>query len=110
MTSSPTAPPAPPKGTAAAAGPRRRSRSRGSRRQLSDTAKYARLSSLSGVIFAALFVVAIVLVGSTPNLSASDAAIAAYYASNSTLLATVGLYLIPFAGIVFSGTRIAPGC
>jgi hypothetical protein len=48
-----------------------------------------------------LFVVAIVLVGSTPNLSASDADITAYYASNSTLLATVGLYLIPFAGIVF---------
>ena len=69
MTSSPTAPPAPPKGTPAAAGPRRRSRSGGSRRQLSDTAKYARLSSISGVLFAAL--------------------------------ATVGLYLIPFAGIVF---------
>src|SRR6186997_2073085 len=106
MTSSPTAhsstaPPAPPKGTPAAAGPRRRSRSGGSRRQLSDTAKYARLSSISGVLFAALFVVAIVLVGSTPNLSASDADITAYYASNSTLLATVGLYLIPFAGIVF---------
>jgi hypothetical protein len=96
-----TAPPAPPKGTPAAAGPRRRSRSGGSRRQLSDTAKYARLSSISGVLFAALFVVAVVLVGSTPNLSASDADITAYYASNSTLLATVGLYLIPFAGIVF---------
>jgi hypothetical protein len=101
MTSSPTAPPATPKGTAPAAGPRRRSRSGGSRRRLSDTAKYARLSSISGVVFAALFVVAIVLVGSTPNLSASDADITAYYASSSTLLATVGLYLIPFAGIVF---------
>jgi hypothetical protein len=73
----------------------------GSRRQLPDTAKYGRLSSISGVLFAALFVVAIVLVGSTPNLSASDADITAYYASNSTLLATVGLYLVPFAGIAF---------
>jgi hypothetical protein len=88
MTSSSTAPPA-------------TTRSGGSRRELSDTAKYARLSSISGILFAALFVVALVLVDSTPTLSASDADITAYYASNSTLLATVGLYLIPFAGIVF---------
>jgi hypothetical protein len=73
----------------------------GSRRELSDTAKYARLSSISGVLFAGFFVAAIVLVGSTPNLSASDADITAFYASGSTLLVTVGLYLIPFTGIVF---------
>ena len=73
----------------------------GSRRELSDTAKYARLSSISGVLFAAFFVVAIVLVSSTPTLSATDAEITAFYASNSTLLVTVGLYLIPFTGIVF---------
>ena len=101
MTSSSTASPATTNERAAAAGPRRRSRSGGSRRELSDTAKYARLSSISGVLFAAPFVVALVLVDSTPTLSASDADITAYYASNSTLLATVGLYLVPFAGIVF---------
>jgi len=88
MTSSSTAPPA-------------TTRSGVSRRELSDTVKYARLSSISGIIFAALYVVALVLVHTTPTLSASDAEITAYYAGGSTLLVTVGLYLIPFAGIVF---------
>jgi hypothetical protein len=73
----------------------------GSRRELSDIVKYARMSSISGILFAGLFVVAIVFVHSTPTLSASDAEITAYYASGSTLLVTVGLYLIPFAGIAF---------
>jgi hypothetical protein len=59
------------------------------------------MSSISGTLFAGLFVVAIVFVHSTPTLSASDAEITAYYASGSTLLVTVGLYLIPFAGIAF---------
>jgi hypothetical protein len=59
------------------------------------------MSSISGILFAGLFVVAIVFVHSTPTLSASDAEITAYYASGSTLLVTVGLYLIPFAGIAF---------
>jgi hypothetical protein len=63
--------------------------------------KYARLSRISGLFFAALFVVALVLVYTTPRLSASDAEITAYYASSSTLLVTVGLYVIPFAGIAF---------
>ena len=67
----------------------------------SDTVKYARLSSMTGLIFAVLFVVALVLVHTTPTLSASDADITAYYASSSTLLVTVGIYLIPFAGIAF---------
>src|SRR6185295_18900686 len=75
----------------------------GGRRRVtaSDTVKYARLSSMTGLLFAALFVVAIVLVHTTPTLSATDAEITAYYASSSTLLVTVGLYLIPFAGIAF---------
>jgi hypothetical protein len=59
------------------------------------------MSSISGILFAGLFVVAIVFVHSTPTLSASDAEITAYYASGSTLLVSVGLYLIPFAGIAF---------
>jgi len=88
MTSSSTAPPA-------------TTRLGGSRRELSDTVKYARMSSISGILFAGLFLVAIVFVHSTPTLSASDAEITAYYASGSTLLVTVGLYLIPFAGIAF---------
>ena len=67
----------------------------------SDTVKYARLSSMTGLLFAVLFVIAIVLVHTTPTLSASDAEITAYYAGGSTLLVTVGLYLVPFAGIAF---------
>jgi len=59
------------------------------------------MSAISGVGFAGLFVVALILVHGTPTLSASDAEITAYYASGSTLLVTVGLYLIPFAGIAF---------
>jgi hypothetical protein len=61
----------------------------------------ARLSSLTGILFAALFVLALVFVYTTPRLSASDADITAFYASSSTLLVTVGLYLVPFAGIAF---------
>jgi len=73
----------------------------GRRVAATDTVKYARLSSMTGLLFAVLFVVAIVLVHTTPTLSAPDAEITAYYASGSTLLVTVGLYLIPFAGIAF---------
>jgi hypothetical protein len=65
------------------------------------TVQLARLTSISGIVFAALFAVAIFLVHTTPTLSATDAEITAYYASGSTLLVTVGLYLIPFAGIAF---------
>jgi hypothetical protein len=63
--------------------------------------KLARLSSLTGILFAALFVVALVLVDTTPTLSASDAEITAFYDSGSTALVTVGIYLIPLAGIAF---------
>ena len=65
------------------------------------TVKLARLSSLTGILFAALFVVALVLVHTTPTLSASDADITAFYNSSSTALVTVGIYLIPLAGIAF---------
>jgi hypothetical protein len=67
----------------------------------SPTVKLARLSSLTGILFAALFVVALVLVHTTPTLSASDADITAFYNSSSTALVTVGIYLIPLAGIAF---------
>jgi hypothetical protein len=101
MPSSSTAPPATTNQKAATAGPRRRSRSGRSRRELSDTAKLARLSSLTGLLFAALFVVALVLVHTTPTLSASDADITAFYNSSSTALVTAGIYLVPLAGIAF---------
>lgn len=67
----------------------------------SSTVTLARMSSLTGIGFAALFVLASVFIYTTPRLSSSDADITAYYASSSTLVVTVGLYLIPFAGIAF---------
>jgi hypothetical protein len=74
---------------------------RAKRAAASPTVKLARLSSLTGVLFAALFVIALVFVHRTPTLSASDADITAFYGSSSTLLVTVGLYLVPLAGIAF---------
>ena len=71
------------------------------RPEMSDTVKYARLSSLTGIIFAVLLALALVFVHSAPNLKASEADFAAFYAGNSTALVTVGLYLVPFAGIAF---------
>ena len=67
----------------------------------SATVKLARLSSLTGILFAVLFVLALVFIYTTPRLSASDSEITAFYTGNSTVLVTVGLYLVPFAGIAF---------
>jgi hypothetical protein len=67
----------------------------------SPTVKLARMSSLTGILFAVLFVVALVFVDRTPTLSASDAEITAFYGGSSTLLVTVGIYLVPLAGIAF---------
>jgi hypothetical protein len=67
----------------------------------SAAVKLARLSSLTGLLFAVLFVAALVFVHTTPTLQASDADITAFYNSGSTALVTVGLYLVPFAGIAF---------
>lgn len=67
----------------------------------SPTVKLARLSALTGILFAALFVLALVFVYTTPHLSASDADITAFYDSSSTVLVTVGQTLVPLAGIAF---------
>jgi hypothetical protein len=67
----------------------------------SSTVKLARLSSLTGILFAALLVIALVLVYTTPHLSASDADITGFYDGNSTVLVTVGQVLVPLAGIAF---------
>jgi hypothetical protein len=67
----------------------------------SSTVKLARLSSLTGILFAALFVLALVFVYTTPHLSASDADITTFYDGSSTVLVTVGQVLVPLAGIAF---------
>jgi hypothetical protein len=95
-----TQPQAPPPPASARAGPEPSRRVR-RRAAPSSTVTLARLSSLTGILFAALFVLALVFVYTTPRLSASDADITAFYAGSSTLLVTVGLYLVPFAGIAF---------
>jgi hypothetical protein len=90
--------PAPPAST-----PKEPERSGRARRRpaASATVKLARLSSLTGILFAALFVLALVFMYTSPRLSASDGEITAFYTGNSTVLVTVGLYLVPFAGIAF---------
>jgi hypothetical protein len=63
---------------------------------------HARISGLSGLVFAALFVVALVLVRQAPGLGAPDRAYADFYrATNGDVLVTVGLYVVPFAGVAF---------
>jgi hypothetical protein len=61
---------------------------------------YARAAGVSGLVFAALFVVALVLVQQAPRLAAPDAVYTAFYAAGSgETLVTLGLYVVPFAGI-----------
>jgi hypothetical protein len=74
---------------------------RAKRAAVSPTVKLARLSGMTGVLFAALFVLALIFIYTTPRLSASNAEITAFYSGSSTVLVTVGLYLVPFAGIAF---------
>jgi hypothetical protein len=57
------------------------------------------MSALSGFVFAALFVVAMVLVVQAPKLRDPDSVYAAFYAGGGAVLATLGLYVVPFAGI-----------
>ncbi|HEY2793706.1 MAG TPA: hypothetical protein VGJ28_15185 [Micromonosporaceae bacterium] len=63
---------------------------------------HARASGLSGLVFAALFVIALVFVHGAPGLAASDDTYANFYKNtNGSDLVTAGLYLVPFAGIAF---------
>lgn len=62
---------------------------------------YERLSAVSGLVFAALFALAIVLVSQAPRLQDPVSAYQAFYAGNTDVLAAVGLNVVPFAGIAF---------
>jgi hypothetical protein len=59
------------------------------------------MSGLAGITFAILFVVALILVHRAPGITASDDDYAAFYRDGSGDLVTVGLYVVPFAGIAF---------
>jgi hypothetical protein len=60
----------------------------------------ARKAGWSGVVLAVLLVAALVLIRRVPGLGASDADYTAFYAGGGAdTLTTVGLYVVPFAGI-----------
>lgn len=64
--------------------------------------RHARLSGLVGLLFSALFVLALVLMHRTPGLAAPDGDYTAFYAGGgASTLVTVGTSLVPFAGIAF---------
>jgi hypothetical protein len=68
----------------------------------SGTSAAARIAAISGLVFACLFVAALVFVHRAPTLGDPDAVYAAFYAGGGDqLLVAVGLYLVPFAGIAF---------
>jgi hypothetical protein len=63
---------------------------------------HARISGLSGLVFAALLVVALVLVRRAPGLGAPDSAYADFYRhTQGNVLVTAGLYVVPFCGVAF---------
>jgi cytochrome P450/NADPH-cytochrome P450 reductase len=62
----------------------------------------ARKAAFSGIAFAVLFTLALVLVNQIPRLDSPDSTYAAFYSAGSGgVLVTVGMYLVPFAGIAF---------
>lgn len=57
---------------------------------------------ISGLVFAILLIVALILVREEPGLNASDQAYVDFYANgHGNTLVTFGLYIVPFAGIAF---------
>jgi hypothetical protein len=58
-----------------------------------------RMGALSGIVFAVLAVVAIVLVQRGPQPGDPDPVHVAFHAGGGDPLATLGLYIVPFAGI-----------
>jgi hypothetical protein len=61
-----------------------------------------RMSAVSGIGFAVLFGAALVLLREAPGLGVPDSAYTAFYRDGGGgVLVTVGLYVVPFAGIAF---------
>ena len=62
----------------------------------------ARVAGISGLVFTALFVVALVLLHRAPHLADPDATYVMFYARDGQMLfVAIGLYLVPLAGIAF---------
>lgn len=73
-----------------------------------ELAGFARIAGLAGIVFSGLFVAALLLVHRTPTLAAGDSDIIRFYTTGDHgLLVTVGVYLVPFAGIAFLWYLIA---
>jgi hypothetical protein len=60
---------------------------------------HARMAGWSGLAFALLFTIGLVLVQQSPGLTAPDADYVAFYAGSGDVLVALGLYIVPFAGI-----------
>jgi hypothetical protein len=61
---------------------------------------HARMAGYSGVVFAVLFTIGLILLQQAPQLSDSDAQYRAFYTEGSgDVLVALGLYVVPFAGI-----------
>ena len=62
----------------------------------------SRMAAMSGVVFAVLLVVALVLVETGPKLDDPDSRYTSFYTNGSGgTLVTLGVYVVPFAGIAF---------
>jgi hypothetical protein len=62
----------------------------------------AKMAVFSGIAFAVLFTLGLVLVNQIPRLGSPDSTYTAFCTNGSGgVLVTVGLYLVPFAGIAF---------
>lgn len=76
----------------------------------SEVRGYALVGAASGLIFAVLFAVSLVLVRQSPGLGGSDSDYTQFYTGGSDVLVTFGLYVVPFAGIAWlwhmTATRI----
>ena len=60
------------------------------------------MAAVSGILFAVLLVVALVLVETGPKLDDPDSRYTSFYTNGSGgTLVTLGVYVVPFAGIAF---------
>lgn len=67
-----------------------------------DARAHARVTALSGVLFAGLLITALVLVRQAPGLGVPDSVYTSFYRQGpGNVLVTAGLYVVPFAGIAF---------